>query len=555
MPLGLLAGMSRQGNVDEQQLLRVSIELQPKETGLDALAAQIADPGNAMHRSPLTRDAFEARFRRSPREITSLARFLHSSGAADLYTSRSGLVVAGIFSVAQIERAFSTTFGRFALGDRIAVAPIRPLTVPFSGVRAVRGTVAITTPRLADVPVSPNFTYFRGNWYPPDVFRQSYDAVLNGGRGERITLIEDASDRADPADFELFTSGPGSPSGASPENVEEHSFAFKAPSSSCGRDDRGQEPTLDVDAVFTLAPRAKINLDYDDVCSYGNDGTLALQRALDATDPPTEIVFPFTVGNVNGTIAQSFGSTPIPLLEAAVLGVPVIAPAGDDGAYGMRLPGQSAAAVTYPCALPLVICAGGTQLGDRDTTIDEALWNDGINAGGGGISAEPRPSWQDAPGGFEFSIGYAAAKHRIIPDVSADASGHLRIFWKGYGSGGVGGTSESAALVGAQLAAINGAVPPAHRLAAPGDLYALARAAPGAYRDVARENDRGYNTNTLHLPPKPRPLGYRGIIATPPPLANGCGAIQQNGCQVRPGYDAVTGIGSLKEQAAIDALR
>src|SRR5947209_20628305 len=71
--------------------------------------------------------------------------------------------------------------------------------------------------------------------------------------------------------------------------------------------------------------------------------------------------------------------------------------------------------------MPYVICAGGTQLGDRDGVADEGPWNDLDFAGGGGISNEPRPAWQNAPGDFLFSTTYV--KNRIVPDVSADAAG------------------------------------------------------------------------------------------------------------------------------------
>jgi hypothetical protein len=143
----------------------------------------------------------------------------------------------------------------------------------------------------------------------------------------------------------------------------------------------------------------------------------------------------------------------------------------------------------------------------------------------------------------------------MVPDLSADASGHLQVFWHDYGIGGVGGTSESAAIVGAQIAAINAAVPAAHRIAGPGDLYALARANAAAFRDVDGDNDRGYVDNTLHPRPLPLPLGYRGVLPSPPPTVVGCTRVQPHGCAAVSGYDAVTGLGSLKERAAIDVLQ
>jgi hypothetical protein len=290
---------------------------------------------------------------------------------------------------------------------------------------------------------------------------------------------------------------------------------------------------------------------YDDVCGGGNDGTVALSRALDLD--PTVLVVPVVVGPVDGPLAARYGQTPIPYLEAMVRGIPVVVPAGDDGAYGYKEDGIERPRVSWPCVLPVVICAGGTQLGDRDGVADEGPWNDLDHAGGGGISTEPRPAWQNAPGDFLFTAAYV--KNRIVPDVSADASGHLRVYWHGYGLGGVGGTSESASLIGAELAAINSLIAPARRLMTAGDLYVLARTAPQAFRDVSRENDRGWKDNNLRPLRKPLPKNYRGFLPTPPPLVKGCAEQQPDGCAVTTGFDAVTGIGSIKERAAVDALR
>jgi hypothetical protein len=146
-------------------------------------------------------------------------------------------------------------------------------------------------------------------------------------------------------------------------------------------------------------------------------------------------------------------------------------------------------------------------------------------------------------------------KNRLVPDVSADAAGHLRIYWHGYGLGGVGGTSESASIVGAQLAAVDSFVPAVKRITIAGDLYLLAKAAPKAFRDVQRENDRGYTDNTLRPRRLPLPPDFRGQVPPPPKPVVGCAAIEPHGCSARLGYDAVSGIGVLMEKAAVDALR
>jgi subtilase family serine protease len=549
VPLGLVAGMAAAGPADSRDLLRIALEYEPKP-GLESLAAAMTDPLAAPHRRPLSADAFAARFGRDGRDGDALAAFLRANGATDIFISRNRLVGGGIIDVGHAQHAFGVRFERFTAGPRTAIAPSGPLSVPLPNIRAVHGVVAATTPRLADVP---SFTLFRGDWYTPEKLREAYHAVPDGGGNERISIVEDASDRFDLRDIAPFLSAEGAPPGATAARVIERSFAFKAAASQCGRDDRGQEPALDADAALTMAPLATIVLDYEDVCSQGNDGTLALERALDDREPPTVVVFPFTLGPALAPVAQLYGKPSIPMLEAIVRGIPLVVPAGDDGAYGYRIPGIDEPAVAYPCVSTYVICAGGTQVGDRDGSWDDAPWNDGEHATGGGISLESRPPWQDAAGAYEFSAQFV--KNRMVPDVSADAAGHLRIYWHGYGLGGVGGTSESASIVGGQLAAVNSFVPSVKRLTIAGDLYVLAKAAPSAFRDVQRENDRGYTDNTLRPQRLPLPPDFRGQIPPPPKPVYGCAAIEPRGCSARVGYDAVSGIGVLMEKAAVDALR
>ena len=546
-PLAALAGLHQDGPDNPAALLRIAIELQPRGD-LDGLAARMSDPANPAHRKALTRDQFVEQFGRAA-DLRALNVWLKAQDVSNAGTA-GALIGGGVFRVDQAEHVFGTRWMKWTDGTRTVLAPAGPLTIPFANVRAISGAVVATTPRLADT--RPSFTYFRGDWYEPARFRSMTDAIPDGGGSQRVVVVEDASDRFDLNDIKRFLApADAPPPGASAARVSERSFAFKSPSSDCGRDDRGQEPALDVDAVLTMAPLAETIVQYDDVCSPGNDGTLALARALDLD--PTVIVFPFAVGPADGPIAARYGPTPLPQLEAIVRGIPLVVPSGDDGAYGYCEAGIERPRVAWPCVSPYVICAGGTQLGDRDGVADEGPWNDNDHAGGGGLSTEPRPAWQDAPSDFIFSTQYV--HNRMVPDVSADASGHLRVYWHGYGFGGVGGTSESAALVGAELAAINSLVGPQRRLLTAGDLYVLAKASPKAFRDVSRENDRGWKDNTLRPRRAPLPKNFRGVIPTAPPLVRGCAEQQPDGCTVRPGYNAVTGIGSLKEAAAVDALR
>jgi hypothetical protein len=547
VPRGALFGMHSTGPADPHVLLHLAIELQPRGD-LDGLAAKMSDPNDPAHRQLLTSDEVVARYGRVPDEHL-LERLLRAAGASDVYIAGDGLIAGGLLHIDQAERLFHAQWLSYTNGTLTALAPSGPLTVPLADVRDVRGAVVATIPRLADTRAS--FTYFRGDWYEPSRFRELMQAVPGGGVNERIILVEDASDRVDIEDAHKLLFSDGAPQGGSNELVAERSFVFKSASGECGRDDRGQEAAIDVGGAVTMAPAAYVQVDYDDACSGGNDGTLALARALD--QDPTVIVFPFAVGPVDTTIADRYGLTPLPQLEALVRGIPLVVPSGDDGAYGYREPGIERPRVIWPCVSPYVICAGGTQLGDRDGVIDEAPWNDLQYSGGGGISNEPRPSWQDAPGDYLFSPKYV--HNRVVPDVAADAAGHLRVFWHGYGIGGVGGTSESAAIVGGELAAINSLVPTQKRLLNAGDLYVLAKSAPQAFRDIQRENDRGWKDNTLRPRRAPLPKDYTGLVPTPSPFIKGCSAEQPDGCTVTKGFDAVTGIGSLLETPAVAALK
>ena len=555
-PLARLAGTHLLPTLDAAAKLHVEIELTPKDPSLDRFALAVGDPASPDFHHFLTRDVFALRYGRPSADLDALAKMLRDNGADDVYISPNHLVVGGTLTITNAERAFQTKYATYQDGQRIAVAPTTAITLPVGGIRMVRGIVTGFSPHLADTTVAANTgaaSDFRGAWYDPERFASAYDTL--DGAGAHIVLIEEAADRYDPADLALFLSSPGAPKGASAANVHTTVVVDKPPENTvCERDDRGQEATLDVVTILTIAPQAHVEGRYDDLCTPGNDGSLAVQRAID--DPATNLlVFPFAIAPVLDNVAQDFGPTPIPYLEAAAIGVPVLVPAGDDGQYGTKLPGQTKPAVTYPCVLSVVICVGGTQLGERRTggPLDEGPWNDGLHATGGGLSTEPRPSWQNAQS--EFELTPQEVKTRIVPDISADAAGHIRVYWHKYASGGVGGTSESVAIAGAQIAAINAKLDGPKQLIVPADLYLLAAKAPQAFRDITRDNDRGLKDNNLRNPPKALPLKYKGIIPTPEPIAYGCPEVGPRGCEVKQGFDAVTGIGSLLARPAYDALK
>ena len=207
-----------------------------------------------------------------------------------------------------------------------------------------------------------------------------------------------------------------------PSHVSEKTIAAPGNEQFCGRDDRGQEPTIDVDAALTMAPHATIDVRYDDVCLRGGEGTLALQRALDDDPSPDVIVFPFAVAPLYDRLERRFGPPPIAYLEAALRGIPIVVPAGDDGAlrhsHARHEPGRGHLSVRPPVR---DLRGRNRRSATRSARHRRRPLERRTHATGGGISVDPRPRWQIAPMDFEFSPD--VVKNRIVPDVSADAVG------------------------------------------------------------------------------------------------------------------------------------
>ena len=64
------------------------------------------------------------------------------NGAENVYASSNRLVVGGDFTLDEAAKALAVEFALFLRGDSRVIAPTTPLTLPISGIRAVRGTVS-----------------------------------------------------------------------------------------------------------------------------------------------------------------------------------------------------------------------------------------------------------------------------------------------------------------------------------------------------------------------------------------------------------------------------
>ena len=260
------------------------------------------------------------------------------------------------------------------------------------------------------------------------------------------------------------------------------------------------------------------------------------------------------------------------------MGITVVAASGDTGAAGCEQnpsPGMVTSTpigVWFPASVPEVTGVGGTEFIPNDSSywgtngllhnsalsyIPEISWDDvgqvgqtSIASSGGGASScitvdassncaggFPKPSWQTA-------VGVPSDGVRDVPDIAFDASPFHDGYWfcgpnqpwscaNGFppppGNGStIGGTSIATPIFAGMLAILNQYVVATGVQSAPGlgninpDLYRYAQSLPSAFHDVTSGN----NIVQCTLDPVKCPNGSYGYNAG-------------------PGYDQVTGLGSI----------
>jgi len=337
------------------------------------------------------------------------------------------------------------------------------------------------------------------------------------------------------------------------------------------------EADLDIEWSGGVAKNAAILYVY-----VGNSSTKsvfdALQYAITNNVAP---VISISYGNCEAALGSSRVLTIQQWAQQAnAQGQTISGPAGDEGAADCESASATSAthglAVDVPAAIPEVTGVGGTEFtGDTqvcpssgcsggvapaDTPywsgsssptsgpsalmhIPEMSWNDsaaslaltppgGLDATGGGASTifNSKPSWQTGP-------GVPNDGKRDVPDISLNASNfHDPYLICSGGSctngfrdsnnnlNGVGGTSVGAPSFAGILAIMNQATQTAGQGNANTHLYSVAVSTPSAFHDI--------------------PAGSNNIVPCTAG-STGCPASHTIGFSTGPGYDQVTGLGSI----------
>ncbi|HLK50053.1 MAG TPA: protease pro-enzyme activation domain-containing protein [Bryobacteraceae bacterium] len=566
-----------QGPVDpDMQLSRVTLVLHPsasQQAALDQLLRDQQDPASPNYHHWLTPEEYADLFGVSQNDINQILAWLKSQNLMVVGVARGRDWIAVSGSAATVEQAFDVPIHHYLVNGETHFANASAPSIPAALQGIVAGIHGLTDFRLkpASRPrgVAPramqpqyNANVCGGHCLGPGDVATIYNLapLLNAGvtgSGEKIAVAGQTQIRL--ADVEQFRSFFGLPA-----NDPQVVLVPNATDPGIVSGDLS-EADLDVEMAGAAAPNATV------VYVYSSDVMSSAQYAIDQNLAP---VLSISYGDCEA----AYSAAEVTQLEALgrranAQGMTWFAASGDSGAtdcVGDTFPGAgSIASVDLPAGLPEVTGIGGTELnesagnywnaanGSNNSSalsyIPEIAWNDTAidqspSASGGGPSTLfAKPSWQTG-------AGVPADSVRDVPDISiaasADHDGYLVFTSDPTSCGGgrrgsptqceavYGGTSVGAPLFSGMAALLNQwlvskGAPSAGGLGNINPLlYGLAQTAPAAFHDVVAGN------NIINVTCTPT---QRNCTAGPV------------GYNAGPGYDLVTGLGSVDAGALFNA--
>ena len=545
-----------QGRVSPSlDLSYVTLALAPSATQqveLDQLLAGQQTPGSPNYHHWLTPEEYAQRFGVSDADMGRITAWLKTQGLNVAAVARGRNWVAVNGTAAQIESAFQTELHEYNAGGETHFANASEPTIPAAfadviahirGLNDFRAKPAQRTPRVPEASLNPDYTTSKGNHYlAPDDWAAIYNitplyaAGINGS-GQRLVVA--GQTQINLTDVETFRSSYNLPAN-DPQVILVPNT--RDPGFSSGD---VAEANLDLDWSGAVARNATI------LYVYTSDVMTSIQYAIDQ--------------NLAPVISSSYGLCELetPQADAATFrawakqgnaqGITWFSASGDSGGADCGDSQNPGLSVDTPASIPEVTGIGGTEFaegagqfwnaantasqGSVLSYIPETTWNDSAqdgqpSSGGGGASVYfSQPSWQTA-------AGAPGDNARHVPDIaltaSADHDGYLV-----YTNGKLqvyGGTSAPTPAFAGVTALLNQYLVSSGAQTAPGvgnmnpGLYALAQSGSGVFHDITTGDN---------------------IVTVPCPLrARNC-TTSAVGYSAGPGYDSVTGLGSVDGYALV----
>jgi kumamolisin len=362
--------------------IALSLPLRNKDA-LTAFVASTVDPKSANFRKFITPAQFNATYGATPDSIAQVSAYLAANGIAVSRVSSNGLLVIAKATNAQLTSLFGTAIHTYSDGSRTFERPVGTAVLPQGLVGLAQAVTGLSTQPLAhsyrktppragalaqepDVAVRPLAgahvlaTNTPGQLTTADMLN-NYNGAPLGARGldgTGITLGIMTFAGFSQSDAYGYWNAIGQ--AVLPNRITEINVADNVATPT---DDDYEETSLDVEQSGGVAPQARIivyeaaNTDvgaielYDQAVSENKCDTLSVSWGL------------AEVYEDNATLA-AYDSI---FLEAAALGIPIAASAGDQGAYDINGNDPYPAftpilTVDFPASHPLVLAAGGTTL-------------------------------------------------------------------------------------------------------------------------------------------------------------------------------------------------
>ena len=564
-----------QGAVDPALLLpRVTLALKPspaQQSALDQLLAEQQDPSSANYHNWLTPEQFADRFGTSQDDIDKIAAWLQGQALTVTSVARSRNAISFSGSAAAVGQAFNLELHHYLVnGERHFANTTEPaIPAAFAGVvGAIRGLhdfrmkpASLRRKVVPEAAQQPDYTSIvnpANHFLAPEDIALIYNLkplLANGVDGSGQSLVVVGQSQVRLADIQLYRSTFNLPA-KDPQLILDPNDTD--PGISAGD---LSESELDLELAGAAAPNANI------LFVYSSDVMTSAFYAIQQNLAPVLSMSYGSCEAQNTTkdkdYLEGLGR------QANAQGITWFAASGDSGATDCAGsgPGNSTGglSVDIPASMPEVTGIGGTEFAEGSGTywnlandanggsaisyIPETAWNDTAldgspSASGGGASEFfGKPTWQTGP-------GVPADGARDVPDLaitaSADHDGFL--IYSSDGCGGprgstapcrqlIGGTSTGPPTFSGILALLNQQVVAGGQSAGLGNinpkLYSLAQSAAAAFHDITTGDNK---INVTCPSPSPTPC-TPGIV----------------GFSAGPGYDQVTGLGSVDATALVSA--
>ena len=528
--------------------LELHFSMSPSQAvDLNNLLAAQRNRNSASYHKWLTPEEFGVRFGASPIDLAKVKTWLESAGFSNVEVAPSRTFVQMSGTAAHVNNLFAASIHQYQRNGRRFYAnaddPVLPRALQslVSGVKGLSNYQArpfIGHKLRPQIGVGINGNHFLG---PNDLaaiynLRTLYNQGTDG-TGQTIAIVGQSDIAL--SDIEAFQKAAGLP-------VKDPLIVMAGPDPGSNPDD-ASEADLDLEWTGAMARGATV--------MYVNspDVLISAEYAIEHNLAPIiSISYGLCEADVSSVDMDAYNAE---FKKASALGISVIVASGDTGAAACDVdqdtsgtPESAASlglAVSFPASSPFVTAVGGTEFDDALGTywdanghatsyIPEIAWNDTpiwkvLSGSGGGASTYfAKPDWQSG-------TGVPSDTFRDVPDIALSASplhDPYLICTAGSCSNGfappisqiyfVGGTSCAAPVFAGILALLNqsssgrqGNVNAA--------LYSLASFSSGVFHDVE--------------------LGDNRVPCTPG--SPNCGANNSMGFTAGPGYDQVTGLGSI----------